>query len=110
MKLRINAGGNDNKVAQDKAIADAYGNKFIISLDFEMLDSAMPYYQAGLKNRLSYELTFNDYNRVIKSEVASPDAKSMTLLLNPTVQDSSKLNMIKWNCGMTELSSIAKFQ
>ena len=30
--------------AQDKAIADAYGNKFIIPLDFEMLDSAAPYY------------------------------------------------------------------
>ena len=32
-----------------------------------MLDSAMPYYQAGLRNRLSYELEFNDYNRVINS-------------------------------------------
>ena len=32
-----------------------------------MLDSAMPYYQAGLRNRLSYELLFNDYNRVINS-------------------------------------------
>ena len=32
-----------------------------------MLDSAMPYYQVGLRNRLSYELTFNNYNRVINS-------------------------------------------
>ena len=40
-----------------------------------MLDSALPYYQAGLENRLCYELTFNDYNRVIKSGGASPDAK-----------------------------------
>ena len=32
-----------------------------------MLDSAMPYYQAGLRNRLSRELLFNDYNRVINS-------------------------------------------
>ena len=52
---------------QGKAIADAYTNKFIIPLDFEMLDSAMPYYQARLRNRLSYELKFNDYNRVINS-------------------------------------------
>ena len=59
---------------QNKAIADAYGNKFIIPLDFEMLDSAAPYYQAGLWNRLCYEITFNDYNRVIGSSVASPDA------------------------------------
>ena len=34
--------------AQDKAITDTYGTKFIIPLDFEMLDSAMPYYQEGL--------------------------------------------------------------
>ena len=28
----------------------------------------------GLRNRLCYEITLNDYNRVIKSAVASPDA------------------------------------
>ena len=54
--MRINAGNKDATKAQDKAIVDAYGNKFIIPLDFEMLDSAMPYYQVGLRNRLSYEL------------------------------------------------------
>ena len=40
-----------------------------------MLDSFIPYYQGGLGNRLCYDLTFNDYNRVIKSTVASPDGK-----------------------------------
>ena len=50
MKLRINAKDKSALVTQDKAIADAYGNKFIIPLDFEMLDSAAPYYQAGLRN------------------------------------------------------------
>ena len=68
MKLRINAGDKSTTPPpQDKAIADTYGNKFIIPLDFEMLDSAMLYYQVGLRNRLSYELLFNDYNRVINS-------------------------------------------
>ena len=78
IKLRINAGNKDATNTQDKAIADVYGNKFIIPLDLEMLDSAAPYYQAGLGNRLCYELTFNDYNRVTKSGVSSPkvpDAK-----------------------------------
>ena len=78
IKFRINAGDKSTGNAQDKATADVYGNKFIISLDFEMLDSATPYYQAGLGNRLSYQLTFNDYNRVTKSGVSSPkvpDAK-----------------------------------
>ena len=72
IKLRINAGDKNASNAQDKAIADAYGNKFIIPFDFEMLGSAAPYYQAGLRNRLCYELTFNDYNRVTKSGVSSP--------------------------------------
>ena len=67
IKLRINAGDKFAGVAQDKAIADAYRHKFIIPLDFEMLDSAAPYYQAGLGNRLCYQITFNDQNRVINS-------------------------------------------
>ena len=67
MKLRINAGDKSTTNVQDNAIAEAYGNKFIIPLNFEMLDSAIPYYQVGLRNRPSYELLFNDYNRVINS-------------------------------------------
>ena len=75
IKLRINAKDKSARNTQDKAIADAYGNKFIIPLDFEMLDSAAPCYQAGLGNRLCCELMFNDYNRVINSSLAAPDAK-----------------------------------
>ena len=78
IKLRINAGDKNAGVARDKAIEDAFGNKFIIPLDFEMLDCAAPYYQAGLGNRLCYEITSNDYKGVTKSAVSSPkvpDAK-----------------------------------
>ena len=67
IKLRINAGGKDATNVQDKAIADAYRNKSIIPLDLDMLDSAAPYYQVGLGNRLCYEIKLNDYNRVINS-------------------------------------------
>ena len=76
-KLRINAGDKSTGVTQDNAIANTYRNKVIIPLDFEMLDSLAPYYQAGLGNRLCYKITFNDYNRVIKSAVSPkvPDAK-----------------------------------
>ena len=41
MKLQINAEDKDSRNAQDAAIANAYGNKFMIPLDFEMLDSMM---------------------------------------------------------------------
>ena len=75
IKLRINTADKSTGNKQDKAVADTYGNKFIIPLDFEMLDSALPYFQAGLGNILCFEITFNDYNRVTKSTVASPDAK-----------------------------------
>ena len=62
IKLRINAADKSSGNTQDYAIADTYGNKFIIPLDFEMLDSSAPYYQGGLGNRLCYELTLSDYN------------------------------------------------
>ena len=75
IKLRINAGDKNAGNARDKAIADANKNKFIIPLDFEMLDSAAPYYEAGLRNRLCYEITFNNYNQVTKSRVSSPKSQ-----------------------------------
>ena len=83
IKLRINASDKNAGEDEDKAIADTYKNKFIIPLDFEMLDSTLPYYQAGLGNRLCYEIIFNNYERVICStpaesaagQVTSPDAK-----------------------------------
>ena len=61
IKLRINAADKSAGNAQHKAIANTYGNKFVISLDFDMLDSSAPYYQVGLRNRLCYEM-FNYYN------------------------------------------------
>ena len=61
-KLRINASDKSAGNKRDKAIADTYGNKFVIPLDFEILDSALPYHQAGLGNRLCNEITFNNYN------------------------------------------------
>ena len=62
IKLRINASDKSTGDSQDKPIADAYGNKFVIPLNFEMLDSTLPYYQVGLGNKLCYEITFNKYN------------------------------------------------
>lgn len=66
IKHRVGAGdatSNDG----DEAVALAYGNRFFIPLDFELLETDMPFYQAGLGDRLEYELTFNDYGKVIKS-------------------------------------------
>ena len=83
MKLRISASDKNDSNPKNKAIANAYGNKFIIPLDFEMLDSLMPYYQSELGNRLCYEITFNDYDRVI----ISPATLITTKVSRRQVQD-----------------------
>ena len=66
LKHRVGAGDKSSD-KEDEAIADAYKNRFCIPLDFEILETHMPFYQAGLVDRLEYELTFNDYNNVINS-------------------------------------------
>jgi hypothetical protein len=67
VKLRIDAGDKSTSVAKDVAVADAYGSRFCIPLEFELLTAHMPYYQGALNDRLSFVLTFNDYSKVIKS-------------------------------------------
>ena len=69
LKHRIGA-GDAAADTEDEAIAKAYGNRFCIPLDFELLETHMPFYQAGLGDILEYELTFNDYDKVIKSSDA----------------------------------------
>ena len=65
-RIRVGAGNRDSSVAADKAIADVFGDRFFTPLDFELLESHMPFYQSALDDRLEYELTFNDYSRVIQ--------------------------------------------
>ena len=65
-KIRINAGDKGTDVS-DVAVGEAYSNLFSIPLDFEMLESHMPFHQYDLKDRLSYELTFSDYSKVLVS-------------------------------------------
>ena len=45
----------------------AFGNRFYIPLDFELLEGHMLFYQNALGDRLEYELTFNDYSRAIRA-------------------------------------------
>ena len=58
--------------ANDKTVTSIFNNKFCIPLDFEILESNLPFYQYGLGSQLTYELIFADYSDVIKS--AEPDA------------------------------------
>ena len=66
IKHRINAADKASN-ARDETVASIYYNRFCIPLDFELLESTIPFYQYGLGSRLTYELTFNDYGDVIKS-------------------------------------------
>ena len=78
-RIRLGAGNKDETETEDAAIAAAYGNRFQIPLDFELLESHMPFYQSALGDRLEYELTFNDYSRVI---VATGDAAASYTIEN----------------------------
>ena len=66
-RIRVGAGNGDSSVVADKAIADAFGDRFFTPLDFELLESHMSFYQSALGDRLEYELTFNNYSRVIQA-------------------------------------------
>ena len=73
IKHRINTGNKVN-VANDKAVASVFDNKFCIPLYFEILESDLPLYKHGLGSRLTYELIFADYSDVIKASGANLDA------------------------------------
>ena len=66
-RIRVGAGNGDSSVVANKAIADAFGDRFFTPLDLELLESHMSLYQRALGDRLEYELTFNDYSRVIQA-------------------------------------------
>ena len=66
-RIRVGAGNIDSSVADDKAIGDVFGGRFFTPFDFELPESHMPFYQSALGDRLEYELTFNDYSRVIQA-------------------------------------------
>ena len=72
-KIRIDAADKDVSDPKNKAVGNTYSNRFCIPLDFELLTSHMPFFQYDLKDKLSYELTFNNYGKVI---VSSDDTAS----------------------------------
>ena len=80
LKHRVSAADASSNT-EDEAINRAYGNRFSIPLDFEILETHIPFYQAGLGDRLEYELTFNDYNKIIKSGDANATYKIKNICL-----------------------------
>jgi len=49
------------------SIAAVFGKRFAIPLDFEILTDHGPFYHAGLRDRLTFELIFNKPSKVIIS-------------------------------------------
>ena len=82
LKLRVGA-GDGVRERKNSAVADAYGNRFCIPLDFELLESHMPYFQSAFGDRLEYELTFNSYGRVIQ---ATGDAEASYTIDNISLE------------------------
>ena len=92
-KIRFGAGDRDEAVVADKDIADTFGNRFFIPLDFELLETHMPFYQSALGDRLEYELTFNDYNRVFLATGAAGAAADASYVVYNT-KKGKRLNII----------------
>ena len=88
-KLRVGAGGASD-VAADQAISTAFSNRFFVPLDFELLESHMPFHQAALGDRLEYELTFNDYARTI---LATGDAAASYTVENISLEFDKVTNV-----------------
>ena len=98
-RIRVSAGNKDTSVAADKAFADAYSNRFYIPLDFDLLESHMPFYQSVLGDRLEYEFIFNDNNRMILATGdtdASYDIENISLEYDMVTQP-------EWFRGQTEI-------
>jgi len=66
-KIRLGAGDAVTATQPNASIAASFGSRFAIPLDFEILTDHGPFYPARLLDNLSFELTFNDYGRVITS-------------------------------------------
>ena len=103
MKLRIDASDKDSSDSAENNLADAFKNKFIIPLDFEMLDSTIPYYQAVLVNRLYYEITFNDYGSVIRSAPTKPSGSAA-----PTSDAAYKISNISLEFDIVTQPTLAR--
>ena len=98
IKHRINDTDKANN-AKDQTVASIYDNRFCIPLDFEILESSLPFYQYGLGSCLTYELTFADYFDVIKAN--KPDATytiSNISLEFDTIINASLASQIRTEC------------
>ena len=92
-KLRIGA-EDKNERKKDLAIASTFKNRFYIPLDFELLTTHMPYCQSALNDRLTYELTFNNYSRVILSEDTTAKYKISEISLEYEIVTSNQLSRL----------------
>ena len=90
IKHRINAGDKASN-AKDETVASIFDNKFCILLDFEILESGLPFHQYCLGSRLTYELKFADYSDVIKSSNtdASYTISNISLEFDTVLTDAS---------------------
>jgi hypothetical protein len=89
-KIRMNAGDKGTAV-EDVALGEAYGNSFRIPLDFELLSTHAPFFPSEFKDKLSFELTFNNYNRVIVSSDTSASYTISNLRLKFKTVNSPEL-------------------
>ena len=73
-----NPGANASK---DEATTDAFCNRYCIPLDVELLTAHHPFYPSSFRQPITYKLTFNDQNKVVKSTDTSAEYSISDLTL-----------------------------
>ena len=53
---------------KDETLASVFKNRFCVPLEFELLNTHLPFYPGALSEKFSYDLIFNRYDRVILSD------------------------------------------
>jgi len=94
-KIRLGAGDAVAATQPDATVAATFGNRFALPLDFEILTDHGPFYQAGLNDKLSFELTFNDYGHVIVSADAAASYQINNIALEFDVVTNPDLARLK---------------
>ena len=84
----------DVATADDKIMSGVFKNTFEIPLDFELLSTVMPFYQSGLGDRLSYQLTFNN-----TTEFGGEYSVKNIRLMFEKINSASLANIIKNEYG-----------
>ena len=91
LKIRCDSEDKDESKLGDLALSKVHKNNFTTPLDFEILSTSGPFYQAGLKGRLQFDLLYNNNSELIVATDKESKIKEKNLALEFVVTNNSSL-------------------